>query len=89
MSAKIDSSIMMRVAGRHLGGTMLDAIIEHTDEYIASKPIIKRKGLGQFFRLKETARFMTSLFNISSQYIICVLDPGADSGMLSVALIAY
>jgi adenine-specific DNA-methyltransferase len=66
---------------------MLDTIIEHTDKYIASIPKIKRKSLGQFFTSKETARFMASLFNIPSQSLIRILDPGAGSGILSAALI--
>ncbi|MDR1486412.1 MAG: N-6 DNA methylase [Deltaproteobacteria bacterium] len=66
---------------------MLNTIIEYTDKYISSKPKAERKSLGQFFTSKETARFMASLFNIPSQSIIRILDPGAGSGILSAALI--
>lgn len=66
---------------------MLNFIIEQTDKYIASKPKSLRKNIGQFFTSKETAKFMTSLFNMPSKDQIKVLDPGAGSGILSAAVI--
>jgi adenine-specific DNA-methyltransferase len=54
---------------------------------MASRPKAGRKGLGQFFTSKETARYMAGLFDIPSHGVIRVLDPGAGSGILSAALI--
>lgn len=47
-----------------------------------------RKKYGQFFTGKDTARYMASLFDFPTDYeIITILDPGAGSGILSIALI--
>lgn len=46
-----------------------------------------RKKYGQFFTSKATATFMADLFTIPQQSTITILDPGAGSGILSVALI--
>lgn len=67
---------------------MLDFVITATTEYIEHMPKSLRKKYGQFFTSKETAIFMAELFDISGiEDIISVLDPGAGSGILSVALI--
>lgn len=46
-----------------------------------------RKKYGQFFTSLETAVFMAELFTIPKQSVISILDPGAGSGILSIALI--
>ena len=46
-----------------------------------------RKKYGQFFTSPETAAFMASLFSIPCKKNISVLDPGAGSGILSIAFI--
>ena len=66
---------------------MLDYVIEQTEKYIGSKPKSERKHIGQFFTSKETAKYMTGLFNIPSQNEIYILDPGAGTGILTAALI--
>lgn len=67
---------------------MLDYVITATTEYIEHMPKSLRKKYGQFFTSKETAIFMAKLFDISeTKDVISVLDPGAGSGILSVALI--
>lgn len=67
---------------------LLDRIVESTTEYIDTMPKSLRKKYGQFFTSKETAVFMASLFDISdNSKDISILDPGAGSGILSVALL--
>ncbi len=67
---------------------MLNYICERTAEYINTMPKALRKKYGQFFTSKETAVFMASLFDIpTDRKNIYILDPGAGSGILGVALI--
>lgn len=67
--------------------SMIDYVFQNTTEYIDRMPKSLRKKYGQFFTSPETAAFMASLFTIPNQDTISVLDPGAGSGILSVALI--
>ena len=67
---------------------MVDYIADKTSEYIAEMPKTQRKKYGQFFTSKETAIFMASLFEIpANRKSLSILDPGAGSGILAVALI--
>ena len=67
---------------------MLDYIIERTNRYIDDMPKKERKKYGQFFTSKETARFMSELYNIpDNKSKVSILDAGAGSGILSCALI--
>lgn len=66
---------------------MIDYAVKSTNEYIEQMPKSLRKKYGQFFTSKETAVFMAGLFAIPEIEVISVLDPGAGSGILSVALI--
>lgn len=66
---------------------MLDFVLSQTDNYLNEKTKSERKRIGQFFTSKETAIYMASLFSIPNQSEISILDPGAGSGILSVALI--
>ncbi len=67
---------------------MIDYILEQTNEYILEMPKKERKKYGQFFTSKETALYMASLYNLSSNLeSITILDAGAGSGILSCALI--
>lgn len=67
---------------------LLDRVVESTTEYIKTMPKTLRKKYGQFFTSKETAVFMASLFDITEDSrTISILDPGAGSGILSVALL--
>lgn len=69
-------------------GEMIDRIWEATMKYIDSVPKSKRKKYGQFFTSKETAAFMAGLFSIpEGRTSLNILDPGAGSGILSVALL--
>lgn len=65
----------------------IDYVVKSTTEYIKQMPKSQRKKYGQFFTSKETAVFMAGLFTIPEIEVISVLDPGAGSGILSVALI--
>ena len=67
--------------------SMIDHIIQVTNEYIAHMPKSMRKKYGQFFTSKETAVFMAGLFEIPNTAEISALDPGAGSGILSEALV--
>lgn len=67
---------------------LLDKVVESTTEYIETMSKAMRKKYGQFFTSKETAIFMASLFDLSDySESISILDPGAGSGILSVALL--
>lgn len=67
---------------------MLDDIIERTNSYIDNMPKSERKKYGQFFTSKETARFMTELYDIPAHMIkVRILDAGAGSGILSCAFL--
>lgn len=67
--------------------SMIDSVFQRTIEYIDQMPKSLRKSYGQFFTSPETAAFMAGMFNIPSQKVISILDPGAGSGILSAALI--
>ena len=66
---------------------MLEFVWEKTQEFLETKKKAERKKIGQFFTTIETARFMASLFNIPCGQQISILDPGAGSGILSIALV--
>ena len=68
--------------------SMLDFAIMATTEYIDHMPKSQRKKYGQFFTSKETAIFMAELFEIPNGCeALSILDPGAGSGILSIALL--
>lgn len=67
--------------------SMIDYVFQNTIEYIDRMPKSLRKKYGQFFTSPETATFMANLFTIPHQDTVSVLDPGAGSGILSIALI--
>lgn len=68
--------------------SMLDFAIKATTEYIDHMPKSQRKKYGQFFTSKETAAFMAGLFEIPGErQTLSILDPGAGSGILSIALL--
>ena len=67
--------------------SMIDHVFQVTNVYIAHMPKSMRKKYGQFFTSKETAVFMADLFEIPKTSEISILDPGAGSGILSVALV--
>lgn len=66
---------------------MLNYIIKSTDQYLETIPKSKRKKIGQFFTSKNAAIFMADLFKENSDGNLCILDPGAGTGILSAALI--
>ena len=67
---------------------LLDKTIEKTDNFINAKSKDKRKKIGQFFTSKETAIFMANLCKCKKANIR-ILDAGAGSGILSIALLEY
>ena len=67
---------------------ILDHAIKNTNEYINQMPKAFRKNYGQFFTSKETAVFMAGLLSIPEEKEeLTILDPGAGSGILSIALL--
>lgn len=66
---------------------MLEHAVKSTEQYIDSKKKTERKKIGQFFTSEETACFMSNMFSIPESSIVSVLDPGAGTGILSIALI--
>ena len=66
---------------------MLDYVWQQTQLYLENKKKADRKKIGQFFTPPETARFMAGMFEIPCKTELSILDPGAGTGILSVALI--
>lgn len=67
---------------------MLDHVVEQTMEFLENMPKSKRKKKGQFFTSVETARFMADMFDLgNSKGCVSVLDPGAGTGILSIAFL--
>lgn len=70
------------------GNRMLDVILKRTSEFLETMPKSRRKKKGQFMTSKESAVFMASLFSADGfGDKICVLDPGAGTGILSAAFV--
>lgn len=68
--------------------SLLDLAIQTTNQYIEEMSKSQRKKYGQFFTSKETAIFMAELFEVpADKTSLNILDAGAGSGLLSVALI--
>lgn len=68
--------------------SLLDFAIQTTNQYIEQIPKSQRKENGQFFTSKETATFMAALFDVpAGKTTLHILDPGAGSGILSIALL--
>lgn len=61
----------------------------NTAALIEAMPKKLRKEYGQFFTSVHTADFMASLFDITTKRHINVLDAGAGSGILGIALVAH
>lgn len=67
---------------------LIDHIVLQTTKYIAQMSKTDRKKYGQFFTSKETAVFMAGLFNVpKDKDELLILDPGAGTGILAVALL--
>jgi adenine-specific DNA-methyltransferase len=67
---------------------LIDYAIYATNEYVDKMPKSLRKAYGQFFTSKETATFMAELFDVpTNKTELKVLDAGAGSGILSIALL--
>lgn len=69
---------------------LLDEVVRRTHDFIVNVPKNKRKIYGQFFTTASTARFMADLFKIDfSKSHLELLDAGAGTGILSVALLDH
>lgn len=59
-----------------------------TELFVSEMPKTSRKRYGQFFTDASTARYMASLFDYpAAQEELSILDPGAGSGLLSIAVL--
>ena len=66
---------------------MLDFVVQSTNLFVSTVAKDRRKMYGQFFTDLLTARFMAFLFAIDdSKTSISILDAGAGTGILSLAL---
>lgn len=69
---------------------VLEEVVLNTDAFIASVPKSQRKKFGQFFTSSSIAKFMAGLFDIDlHKPEIYLLDAGAGTGILSIALIDH
>lgn len=67
---------------------MIKLIIANTDRFMNAVPKAKRKKYGQFFTNVTTAQYMASLFDFdTTKSQISLLDAGAGTGILSVAVV--
>ena len=67
---------------------MLEQIIKNTEAFLNAVTRTERKKYGQFFTSELSAIYMASMFKINLEAdCIRLLDAGAGSGILSVALI--
>ena len=67
---------------------ILDQVIAETQSFVNSVTREDRKKYGQFFTSELSARYMASLFDIDMRAnALRILDPGAGSGILSVAVV--
>ena len=67
---------------------ILDQVIAETQSFVNSVTREDRKKYGQFFTSELSARYMASLFDIDLRAnALRILDPGAGSGILSVAVV--
>lgn len=67
---------------------VLEEVILNTDDFVASVPKSQRKKFGQFFTTPSIAKFMAGLFDIDlNKPEILLLDAGAGTGILCIALI--
>lgn len=66
--------------------SVLEFTISQTKAFLDSMPKSVRKKKGQFFTSIEIANYMAQLFDVSNcEDEVTVLDPGAGTGILSVA----
>jgi len=61
--------------------------VKGTSSFVNGSSKADRKKYGQFFTAQSSAKFMASLFSIPAKDSIRILDAGAGSGILSVALV--
>jgi len=81
--------------GTHIGkatlddsAIMLNQVITNTQSFVNSITREERKKYGQFFTSELSAEYMASLFDVDqSRKKLRILDAGAGTGILSVALV--
>ena len=84
----LQKSLSLEDNYKHFAQGVLAEDLEIVQKYIEQMPKSQRKKYGQFFTSKETAVFMAELFEVPvDKEQLHILDAGAGSGILSVALI--
>ena len=67
--------------------TILEKAYAATAAFVESIPKTQRKRYGQFFTSKMTAEYMAGMFSLPEKAMLSILDAGAGTGLLSVALV--
>lgn len=68
----------------------LEHVLKKTKNFVDSKSKAERKEYGQFFTVGAGAQFMSSMFDIGlNQESLNILDAGAGTGILTVALVDH
>lgn len=67
--------------------TTLEKAYAATAAFMESIPKTLRKRYGQFFTSKMTAEYMAGMFSFPEKTMLSILDAGAGTGLLSVALV--
>ena len=67
--------------------TIIEKAYAATAAFVESIPKTQRKRYGQFFTSKMTAEYMAGMFSLPEETILSILDAGAGTGLLSVALV--
>ena len=84
----VDCEIMTIFAANLNRRMILDKVISETQSFVNSVTKENRKKYGQFFTSELSAEYMASLFDINlNAETLRILDAGAGSGILSVALV--
>ena len=75
-------------SAQSVSNSILSVIEFRTNSFLEDMPKSKRKSKGQFFTSPETAEYMANMFSLNDLPAdVCILDPGAGSGILSAAII--
>lgn len=86
------SSLLLRCylmsSAQSVSNSILSEIEFRTNSFLEYMPKSKRKSKGQFFTSPEIAEYMANMFSLNDLPAdVCILDPGAGSGILSAAII--
>ena len=69
--------------------TILEKAYAATAAFVEGVPKTQRKRYGQFFTSQRTAEYMSGMFSLPKKASLSILDAGAGTGLLSVALVEH